>query len=107
MTIRSVSFQILIPKAQEVQKIKHSQIENQKTNAQINAQKEAESYTKSLRQVNKSDKLHESRIGKDDEREKTKDGNRKKRHNKKSSKNKDENKKQLNRRSGSRIDIRI
>ena len=36
MSIRSVDFQVLIPKAPEVQKLKHMEMENYKINQQIN-----------------------------------------------------------------------
>ena len=91
MSIRSVDFQTMIPKTPEVQRIKHAEMENEKINAQINIQKDAEKHNQSLKQVNKSDKLHESRINKDDKKQKSKKND----DNKKDENNRKENKKVL------------
>ena len=107
MSIRSIDFQILIPKAQEVQKIKHTEIENQKANAQISIQKDIENQNKSLKQVNKSDKLHESRIYKDGQRQKSKGNHRGGSNKKQSKEDKNESSKIPNGKIVSKIDIRI
>lgn len=110
MSIRSVDFQTLIPKTPEVQKIKHSEIENEKINAQISIQKDAEKYNKSLKQVNKSDKLYESKINKDTNKQKSKRNNDNKNNGhstKQKNQDNDENSQNKNRKLVSKIDIRI
>lgn len=107
MSIRSIDFQILIPKSQEVQKIKHTEVENQKTNAQINIQKDAENENKSLKQVNKSDKLHELTIYRDGQKQKSKENNKGRKNKKQSKEDKNESNKIPNTKRASRIDIRI
>lgn len=110
MSIRSIDFQTLIPKTPEVQRIKHAEIENEKINAQINIQKDVEKHNKSLKKVNKSDKLYESRINKDAQRQKSKRNNDNKK-NEHSRKQKNENNDEINqnikREWVSKIDIRI
>lgn len=110
MSIRSVDFQTMIPKTPEVQRIKHAEMENEKINAQINIQKDAEKHNQSLKQVNKSDKLHESRINKDDKKQKSKknDDNKKDEHNRKENKKANgEKNTNINKELVSKIDIRI
>ena len=110
MSIRSVDFQTMIPKTPEVQRIKHAEIENEKINAQINIQKDAEKYNQSLKQVNKSDRLHESRVDKDGKKQKSKknDDNKKDEHSRKENKKANgEKNTNTNKELVSKIDIRI
>ncbi len=110
MSIRSIDFKILIPKTAEVQKIKHLQTENEKINAQINIKKDAQNQYKSLKKINKSDKLHEFRINKDEKKQNDKGNSKNKEKNKekqKSNIDKNENNSIKNRLVTSKIDIRI
>ncbi|MDD2482520.1 MAG: hypothetical protein PHC44_02230 [Lutispora sp.] len=72
MSIRSIDFQVLIPKTPEVQKIKYIENESQKINQQINMIKDSENKTKELKKVKKADKAYESRIDKDGKNSKSK-----------------------------------
>lgn len=65
MSIRSIDFQILIPKTTEIHKIKHIENENPKINQQINVLQESNKKNKELKQVNKTDRAYKSRVDKD------------------------------------------
>lgn len=65
MPIRSIDFQILIPKTPEIHKIKHIENENQKINQQINVIEDSNKKNNELKQVNKTDKTYKARIDKD------------------------------------------
>ena len=109
MSIRPIDFQIMIPKSQEVQKIKQNEIDNHKTNAQINIQKESEHQSELLKQVNETDKPFESKIHVNEENQKQ--GSKRDRKKKKSNKENDEEKGGFEstayRDSFSKIDVRI
>lgn len=65
MSIRSIDFQILIPKAPEIQKMRHVENENQKINQHINIIEDSNKKTKELKQINKADKAYKPRVDKD------------------------------------------
>ena len=89
MPIRSIDFQVLIPKTSEVQKIKYIENENQKINQQINIIKDSADRTKELKKVKKTDRAYESRIDKDGKNGKPKsDGDGCDKENEKKKKNK-------------------
>ncbi|MCQ1527971.1 hypothetical protein [Lutispora saccharofermentans] len=100
MSIRSVDFQILIPKAPEIQKMRHVENENQRVNQHINIIEDSNKKTKELKQINKADKAYKARIDKDGKngRSKSGDGN---------SEKEDKKDKRSKSPTGSRIDILI
>jgi len=100
MSIRSVDFQILIPKAPEIQKMRHVENENQRVNQHINIIEDSNKKTKELKQINKADKAYKARIDKDGKngRSKSGDGNNEK---------EDKKDKRSKSPTGSRIDILI
>lgn len=65
MPIRSIDYQTIIPKATEVQKIKHAESQNPQNNNAINIKKEQEQNEKNLRKVNETKKAFEGKIKRD------------------------------------------
>ena len=65
MPIRSIDYQIMIPKASEVQKIKHIELMNPQNNNAINIKKEQEDNAKNLKKVNETKKAFEGKIKRD------------------------------------------
>ena len=104
MSIKSIDFQLLIPKAPEIHKAKQLEINNERSNAHIANLKNMENQDKLLKQVNKSDKLYNARINKDDQRNNSKEHERNKR-NKRKSKGKAGS--SMDQERSSKIDIRI
>ncbi len=105
MSIKPIDMQVLIPKTPEIHKSKQLEINSEKSSAHLISQKNIEEQYKTLKQVNKSDKLYKPRISKDDKK------NSKEQHeNEKRKKREDdkENKKDLTGATvHSRIDIKI
>ena len=62
MPIRSIDFQTIIPKAPEVQKIKHMEEHNPQNNNLINMHKQQEQNEKELKKVNAAKKAFEGKI---------------------------------------------
>lgn len=95
MSIRSIDYQTIIPKAPEVQKIKHAESQNPQNNSAINMHKQQEQNQKDLKRVNDVKKTYDGKINRDNPQKEQKQ-------------NKDddeqEKKKQKNKQS---IDIRI
>jgi len=107
MSIRSVDFQVLIPKAPEVQKIKHMELENYKINQQINITQDSIKKSQDLKRINKSDKTYSVVINRDEEKKKKRD-----KYDKEDKNNRKNDKKEKNERNnyyyaGSKIDIKI
>lgn len=71
MSIKSIDFQILIPKTPEIHKIRQSEINSEKNTAQAAIIKSNEIQNKALKQVNKSHKPYKTKIDKDGQRENT------------------------------------
>lgn len=65
MPIRSIDYQTLIPKASEVQKIKHAELLNPHNHDAINMQKQKEQNDKQLKKVNETKKAFEGKIKRD------------------------------------------
>lgn len=105
MSIKSIDFQMLIPRTPEMHKAKQLEINNEKSNAHIINLKSMENQDKSLKQVNKSDKLFDARINKDGKQNNPGENDR----NRKNKKNNSKEKTNLvmNKERQSKIDIRI
>ena len=99
MSIRSVDFQVLIPKAPEVQKLKHMEMENYKINQQINIMQDSTKKSEDLKRINKSDKTYNLAINRDEEKSRKRDSDK--------NKEKKDKKKKRNNYAGSKIDIQI
>jgi len=65
MPIRSIDFQTIIPKAPEIQKIKHMEEHNPQNNNLINMHKQQEQNDKELKKVNAAKKAVEGKIKRD------------------------------------------
>lgn len=65
MPIRSIDYQTIIPKAPEVQKIKHAETQNQQNNSAINMHKQQEQNERNLKKVNETKKAFEGKIKRD------------------------------------------
>ncbi|MGB7606554.1 MAG: hypothetical protein WBL93_13875 [Lutisporaceae bacterium] len=65
MPIRSIDYQVIIPKATEVQKIKQTEIQNPQNNNNIGMHKQQEQNERDLKKVNDTKKAYKSRIKKD------------------------------------------
>jgi hypothetical protein len=96
MPIRSVDYQIMIPKASEVQKIRHTELMNPQNNNAINIKKEQEENAKNLKKVNETKKAFEGKIKRDNSKKEQQNG-----------KDKDEEAKKKQKDKRQSIDIRI
>lgn len=65
MPIRSIDYQTIIPKAPEIQKIKHMEEHNPQNNNAINMHKQQEQNDKDLKKVNAAKKAFEGKIRRD------------------------------------------
>lgn len=65
MPIRSIDYQTIIPKASEVQKIKHAELQTPQNNNAINMKKDQEQNARNLKKVNETKKAFEAKIKKD------------------------------------------
>lgn len=70
MGIRSIDYQTIIPKAPEVQKIKHNEAQNPANNQNINMHKQQEQNQSNLQKVNETKKPYEGKIKRDNPRSK-------------------------------------
>ncbi|MDF2841532.1 MAG: hypothetical protein K0Q99_2304 [Clostridia bacterium] len=68
MPIRSIDYQTIIPKASEVQKMKHAESQNPQNHDSINMQKQQQQYAKDLKKVNETKKAFEGKIKRDNPR---------------------------------------
>lgn len=96
MPIRSIDYQTLIPKASEVQKIKHAELQNPQNNNAINMQKQQEQNERQLKKVNETKKAFEGKIKRDNPKKQNNGGNQEDEQEKKDKKEKKQS-----------IDIRI
>ncbi|MDF2893018.1 MAG: hypothetical protein K0R80_3385 [Clostridia bacterium] len=90
MPIRSIDYQTMIPKAPEVQKIKHAEMQNPQNNNAINMHKEQQQNEKNLKKVNETKKAFEGKIKRDNPKKQQQDSKdqeeeNKKKHDKKQS----------------------
>lgn len=76
MPIRSIDLQTMIPKTQEVQKIKSSELEVPKNNIDINIHKDQQQNQQKLQQVKKKEKVYEAKINKDQQKKKNQEQNK-------------------------------
>lgn len=65
MPIRSIDYQTMIPKAPEVQKLKHIEEHIPQNNNNINLHKQQEQNEKQLKKVNETKKAFEGKIRRD------------------------------------------
>jgi len=65
MPIRSIDYQMIIPKATEVQKIKQTEVMNPQINSNISMHKQQEQNERNLKKVNDASKAYKSKIKKD------------------------------------------
>lgn len=107
MSIKSIDFQMLIPRTPEMHKAKQLEINNEKSNAHIINLKNIENQDKLLKQVSKSDKLFDARINKDGRQSNPKEHERNKKNKKNNSKEKTKTDLSVNQERQSKIDIRI
>ena len=66
MSIRPIDYQTMIPKASEVQKIRHAELLTPQNNDATNIQKNQEQIARNLRRVNETKKAFEGKINRDD-----------------------------------------
>jgi hypothetical protein len=86
MPIRSIDYQIMIPKTTEVQKIKHAEMQNPDNNNNINMHKQQEQNERSLKKVNETKKAYESKIKRDQPKKQQKGNDQEEEQNKKKKK---------------------
>lgn len=96
MPIRSIDYQTMIPKASEVQKIKHAELLTPQNNDAINMHKEQEQYARNLRKVNETKKALGGKIKRDNPRKQQKNNE-----------DQDEQEKKRDKEKKQSIDIRI
>jgi len=96
MPIRSIDYQTMIPKASEVQKIKHAELLTPQNNDAINMHKDQEQNARNLRKVNETKKAFEGKIKRDTPKKQQKN-----------SKDQDEQEKKREKEKKQSIDIRI
>lgn len=97
MPIRSIDFQTIIPKAPEVQKLKHMEEINPQNNNAINIHKQQEQNSKELKKVNETKKTFDGKIKRDNPRKQQSDD--------RNQDDQDEDKKKKNKKQS--IDIKI
>ncbi|HYE12590.1 MAG TPA: hypothetical protein VEF53_20680 [Patescibacteria group bacterium] len=90
MPIRSIDYQTMIPKAPEVQKIKHAEMQNPQNNNAINMHQEQQQNERNLKKVNETKKAFEGKIKRDNPKKqqqnsKDQEEENEKQHNKKKS----------------------
>lgn len=75
MPIRSIDYQVMIPKTSEVQKIKHAEMQNPQNNDNINIHKQQEQNERNLKKVNETKKAFESKIKRDQQKKQQNNSN--------------------------------